>query len=93
MSDRDAWQHLYHSPGYRRRRALFLMHNPLCSMCARPTPATVLDHIIPHKGDERLFLDESNWQALCADCHDAIKQAQEHVSHYTTKGDDGWPID
>ena len=29
-----------------------------------------LDHIIPHRGDMKLFWDESNWQALCESCHD-----------------------
>ena len=33
------------------------------------TPATVVDHIIPHRGDMKLFWDESNWQALCESCH------------------------
>ena len=28
------------------------------------------DHIIPHRGDMRLFWDESNWQALCESWHD-----------------------
>ncbi|MGM9590559.1 MAG: HNH endonuclease signature motif containing protein, partial [Faecousia sp.] len=35
----------------------------------RLTPATVVDHIIPHRGDRKLFWDESNWQPLCKDCH------------------------
>ena len=32
--------------------------------------ATVVDHIIPHRGDDALFWDQSNWQALCKKCHD-----------------------
>jgi len=32
--------------------------------------ATVVDHIIPHRGDARLMWDESNYQALCKRCHD-----------------------
>jgi 5-methylcytosine-specific restriction protein A len=32
--------------------------------------ATVVDHIIPHRGDEKLFWDRDNWQALCKSCHD-----------------------
>jgi 5-methylcytosine-specific restriction protein A len=31
--------------------------------------ADVLDHIVPHCGDYRLFWDESNWQGLCFSCH------------------------
>ena len=30
----------------------------------------LLDHIIPHRGDQKLFWDEGNWQALCKACHD-----------------------
>lgn len=40
---------------------------------ARPTcgrPTSVVDHIIPHRGDQDLFWSEWNWQALCKHCHD-----------------------
>jgi 5-methylcytosine-specific restriction protein A len=37
----------------------------------------VVDHIIPHKGDQRLFWDRSNWQPLCPDHHDIVKQREE----------------
>ena len=50
----------------------FLMEHPLCAECERQgrvTPATEVDHIIPHKGDMELFWDVSNWQALCHKCH------------------------
>ena len=43
-----------------------------CAECMKQgnlTPATVVDHIIPHRGDMKLFWDESNWQALCESCH------------------------
>jgi 5-methylcytosine-specific restriction endonuclease McrA len=33
-----------------------------------------VDHIIPHRGDDRLFWDRSNWQALCAHHHNSNKQ-------------------
>lgn len=29
----------------------------------------VTDHIIPHRGDRRLFWDPKNHQSLCAECH------------------------
>ena len=35
------------------------------------TPAAVVDHVLPHRGDWSLFWDESNWQPLCKPCHDA----------------------
>ena len=32
-------------------------------------PATDVDHIIPHRGDKKLFWDSGNWQSLCHECH------------------------
>ena len=58
---------------WRKARALFLQRNPLCAECGkagRLTPATVVDHIIPHRGDKALFWNEKNWQPLCKRCHD-----------------------
>ena len=58
---------------WRKARAAFLQRNPLCNECikhGRLTPATVVDHVIPHRGDQKLFWDEANWQALCKSCHD-----------------------
>ena len=58
---------------WRRARASFLKHHPLCAECMRQnkiTPATVVDHIVPHRGDKNLFWDINNWQPLCKDCHD-----------------------
>lgn len=49
-------------------RARYLTEHPLCVVCqaaGRVTPARVVDHVIPHRGNEQLFWDESNWQALC----------------------------
>ena len=33
--------------------------------------ATVVDHIVPHKGDYDRFYDVSNWQSLCRYHHNA----------------------
>lgn len=58
---------------WRKARAAFLQRNPLCAECRKNgvlTPATVVDHIIPHRGDQKLFWDEENWQPLCKNCHD-----------------------
>jgi 5-methylcytosine-specific restriction protein A len=35
-----------------------------------PLPANVVDHIKPHQGDEELFWDRNNWQAMNKICHD-----------------------
>ena len=59
---------------WRRARARFLAAHPLCVQCRREgriTAATVVDHKAPHRGDPALFWDESNWQPMCKQCHDA----------------------
>lgn len=50
-----------------KRSGGWLRANPICAMCGKP--ATVVDHIIPHRGDSKLFWDTDNWQPLCARCH------------------------
>ncbi len=57
---------------WRTARKRFLQTHPLCAECMKEnsiTPATVVDHIIPHRGDQSLFWDESNWQGLCERHH------------------------
>jgi len=36
-----------------------------------------VDHIIPHRGDSRLFWAQGNLQALTYHCHNSFKQSQE----------------
>jgi len=63
---------LYRSKRWRTERASFLHDHPLCVECARHDvirPASVVDHIDPHGGDETVFWDRAHWQALCASCH------------------------
>ncbi|WP_342664986.1 HNH endonuclease [Shimazuella kribbensis] len=40
-----------------------------CERNGRVVPATVVDHITPHKGDRELFWDSTNWQSMCSTCH------------------------
>lgn len=67
---------------WRRAREAFLRERPLCECdeCRagqlRVRPATVVDHRIPHRGDQALFWDRSNWQAMAKECHDR-KTARE----------------
>ncbi|MPT00955.1 MAG: HNH endonuclease [Pseudomonas sp.] len=61
-------------------RAEWLQANPLCVYCQREgrvTAGTVVDHIVPHRGDMKLFWSRSNWQTLCRHCHDVVKAAEE----------------
>jgi 5-methylcytosine-specific restriction protein A len=60
---------------------LYLAEHPLCAICLQKNPpvvkaAVLVDHIIPHKGDQVLFWDVTNWQSACDDCH-RIKSAKE----------------
>lgn len=64
---------------WRREREAELLAEPLCRECLKAgviTPATVRDHIVPHKGNKALFHDPANRQSLCKHCHDA-KTARE----------------
>lgn len=59
---------------WQKYRARFLKAHPLCAQClteGRTTPATVVDHITAHKGDETLFWDPRNHRAACKPHHDA----------------------
>lgn len=70
---------------WQKRREDFLRKHPLCVMCVkddRAVPATVVDHIVPHQGNQALFWDESNWQPLCASHHSGEKQRQEREAGY-----------
>lgn len=58
---------------WQKARATYLASHPLCKQCGERgliVRATVVDHIIPHKGDQKLFWDARNWQPLCKPCHD-----------------------
>ncbi|WP_069648969.1 HNH endonuclease [Caloranaerobacter ferrireducens] len=73
------YKKLYNSSRWQRLRKKVLTKHPLCVECekaGRLTTATVVDHIIPHRGDEDLFWDEDNLQSLCKSCHDK-KTARE----------------
>ncbi|MER2536042.1 MAG: HNH endonuclease signature motif containing protein [Rhizobiaceae bacterium] len=65
------------------RLAILLRDLYTCRMCRRIEPdmsKLVCDHVKPHRGDERLFWDESNLQTLCRPCHDRAKQREEQAS-------------
>ena len=58
--------------------------NPLCVECLKlgvSGPASVVDHIIPHKDDMVKFWDENNWQALCT-YHHNVKTSKEKAGKY-----------
>lgn len=82
-AESDARRGTAHERGYGRAwqkaRAAYLSKHPLCSeheKLSQVVAAEVVDHVVPHRGDRKLFWDSSNWQALCKSCHD-IKTARE----------------
>ena len=62
-----------YSYAWQKAREGFLRKHPLCVAHEKKgyvVAATVVDHVIPHKGDKDLFWDRDNWQSLCKKCHD-----------------------
>jgi 5-methylcytosine-specific restriction protein A len=62
---------------------LFLLEHPTCACadCAAraiPLRSTVVDHIVPHRGNGQLFWDPTNWQALNKHCHDRKTWHETH---------------
>ena len=94
---RARWHHLYHRKAWKQLRLDQLAKQPLCVFCSQAgklTPATVVDHITPHKGNLDLFFDPDNLQSLCKLHHDSAKQKAEiktlnHIGCDTS----GFPID
>lgn len=59
---------------WRKAREKYLGENPLCVMHLAQgeiVAASVVDHVVPHRGDNEKFWDVGNWQSLCKRCHDA----------------------
>ena len=85
----------YRNAIYQRRRKLQLQENPLCERCLNDglvTPATVTDHVIPHRGDVNIFL-MGPLQSLCYVCHNSLKKREEFRGYQTDIGPDGYPQD
>lgn len=80
--------------GYGRKweaaRLAFLRAHPLCECVdckggeLRVMAASVVDHIVPHRGDPALFWNSNNWQAMAKQCHDR-KTAREDGGFGNTK--------
>lgn len=71
---------------WQKARLRFLKVHPLCVQCQKQgklTRATVVDHVIPHRGDEELFWDTTNWQALCKSCHDRKTMTKDRYPVYS----------
>jgi 5-methylcytosine-specific restriction protein A len=63
---------LYDTQRWRKQSKAFLAKHPLCIDCEAERVyqlATEVDHEVPHRGDEQLFWDETNWRARCTTHH------------------------
>jgi len=63
---------LYRSGQWVALRRQQLTTQPFCAACLRAgryTLASEVDHVVPHRNDERLFFDPLNLQSLCHSCH------------------------
>ena len=84
-SDRGSAFERGYSYRWQAARKQFLANRPLCVECQREgklTPATIVDHIKPHRGDPALFWDEKNWQPLCKKCHDRKTRLEDQLPEY-----------
>lgn len=91
----QAYRRLYKTARWAARREAQLGSEPLCRMCGKRgliVPASIADHVIPHRGDMRLFF-EGELQSLCKPCHDGPKHSAEMRGYDTTIGADGYPVD
>lgn len=60
---------------WEQERTAFLRINSKCRRCGGH--AAIVHHIIPHRGDKKLFWDRSNWMPVCKPCHDGPLQSAE----------------
>ena len=91
------YSHLYRTPRWRKIRAHQLTIEPLCQLLCKEagidTPATVCDHVEPHRGDMVKFWN-GPFQSSCKQCHDSVKQAFEKSGKVIRKiGVDGYPVE
>ena len=65
---------------WRKASKAFLALNPYCAIRGEGCTilATLVDHVIPHRGDMELFWRDGNWQGLCDHCHNVHKQRLEN---------------
>lgn len=69
-----------YSARWDREAKAFRFEHPLCIGClavGRTAATLIVDHIVPHRGDERLMWDPANRQPCCGPHHNIVKQRLE----------------
>jgi 5-methylcytosine-specific restriction protein A len=90
------YTHMYKSKLWADLRRVQLSRHPLCKRCkdeGRLEAATVVHHLVAHKGNWTLFNDPRNLASSCKPCHDKIEQSIEARGYDRAVGEDGWPVD
>ena len=88
-------QKMYDTRRWIRLAKQQLRDHPLCVRCLEQgevVPATIADHVQPHKGDVKLFYF-GKLQSLCLAHHSGSKQYEEKNGFRNEIGNDGWPLD
>ena len=81
LATRDTKQALYKTTRWTNASKAYRQAHPLCVLCEAEgytRPSTVTDHKTPHGGDEAMFWNEANWQALCQRHHNAKSSYERH---------------
>src|SRR5262245_10703546 len=75
------WRKWYATDAWKRRRAAQLTNEPYCKRChdegRGAVPATIPNHITPHRGNYELFLGPL--ESLCKWHHDSVVQREERA--------------
>ena len=91
----DATHRLYRTARWQAVRQRVLADSPLCTYCSsagRTVPASVVDHVTPHRGNVDLFWS-GPFQSLCKVCHDGAKQREDNKGRAIGVTPDGTPLD
>lgn len=81
VDNRPSAYHRGYTGRWNRERGIYLQQHPLCVECIKQdktVPATVVDHIIPHKGDYELMWNRDNWNPLCEMHHNQKTGREQH---------------
>lgn len=90
-----AYRKWYGTRAWRDKREEQLTLEPYCRMCreeGKQVLATIVDHVIPHRGDYELFIN-GKLDSLCKSHHDSVKQSEEHTGFRKGFDNNGSPID